>query len=270
MPQHATAVEQRGVDGHEQAVHVKDRQRVDQHVAALLRRSPTPVFLQHHGVGQQVAVRQHGALAAAGGAAGVQDGRQVIGPTLHRLLLVAAMRGALQQAAAAVVVQREHVARASLKGDLADPGEVAAAAHHHGRLGVADEVLDLGALVGRVQRQEGEARAQRGQVQDHGLDRFFHLHRHARRRTAGVRLDGQRGQQVGDHGAGAVEVAPRIAQAVVGLDGHGVQIGREGGAQGGEQVLVGHGGQARVDGQKRAGRFCRKAAMPSRCSALSA
>jgi hypothetical protein len=47
------AVEQRAVAGHEQAVHVEDRQRVDEHVA----RSPVPVALQHAGIAQQVAVR---------------------------------------------------------------------------------------------------------------------------------------------------------------------------------------------------------------------
>jgi hypothetical protein len=74
QPDHLAAVEQRRVDGHEQAVHMEDGQCVDQHVAL----SPSPVVLEHDRVGQQVAVRQHGALAAARGAAGVEDGSQVV------------------------------------------------------------------------------------------------------------------------------------------------------------------------------------------------
>ena len=71
--------------------------------------------------------------------------------------------------------------RAQGEGDFADPAKVAGAAHHHGGLGVADEVFDLGALVGGVERQEHVARAQRGQVQGHGFDGqiFFDLHGHA-------------------------------------------------------------------------------------------
>jgi hypothetical protein len=33
QPDHLAAIEQRAVNGHEQAVHVEDRQRVDEHVA---------------------------------------------------------------------------------------------------------------------------------------------------------------------------------------------------------------------------------------------
>jgi hypothetical protein len=33
QPDHLAAIEQRTMNGHEQAVHVEDRQRVDQHVA---------------------------------------------------------------------------------------------------------------------------------------------------------------------------------------------------------------------------------------------
>ncbi len=160
------------MDGHEQAVHVEDGQRVDQHVALL----PAPVRLQHARVAEHVAVREHGALAAPGGAAGVDDDRKVVGLAARRRVRVGVVRGALQQGAAAVLAQREHVARAGLEGDLADPAEVGRAAHHHGGLGVAHEVLDLAGLVGRVQRQVHVAAAQHGQVQDEVLDRLLHLH----------------------------------------------------------------------------------------------
>ena len=184
-------------------------------------------------------MREHGALAAAGGAAGVEDGGQVVGAAGHGLVLIAVVRGAIEQAAGAVVTQGEHMLRAQGEGDFADPAKVAGAAHHHGGLGVADEVFDLGALVGGVERQEHVARAQRGQVQGHGFDGFFDLHGHA---AAFGQLE--RCEQVGDAGAGAVQVAPGVVQrgAVCGggFDGGAVQVRREGGAQGAEEVLVAH------------------------------
>ena len=229
QPDHLAAVEQRAVDGHEQAMHVEDRQRVDQHVAFF----PAPVVLEHLRVGQQVAVREHRALAAPGGAAGVEDGGQVVRAPRHGHVPVAAMRGTLEQRAGAVVVQREHVAGAGLERDLADPAEVAGGAHDHGRLGVADEVFDLGALVGGVERQEDVAGAQRRQVQHHRFDRLVDLHRDAR-----AFGDLQRREQVGDHGRRAVQVAPGIDQAIGRLDGRGVQVLRKRRAQRGKEVLV--------------------------------
>jgi hypothetical protein len=58
---------------------------------------------------QQVAVREHGALAAPGGAAGVEDGRQVVGRAQRRRVPVGLLCGAVEQRAAAVVVEREDV-----------------------------------------------------------------------------------------------------------------------------------------------------------------
>ena len=105
-PDHLAAIDQRAVDGHKQAVHMEDGQRMQQHVAALLWRAPAPVALQHLGVGQQVAVRQHGPLAAPGRAAGVDDGGQVIGlDHCAGVCWRGTLRRALQQAAAAVIVQ---------------------------------------------------------------------------------------------------------------------------------------------------------------------
>ncbi len=201
-PDHRAAVEQRAVRGDEQAVHMEDRQRVDQHVARL----PAPVVLQRERVGKQVAVAQHRALAAPRGARGVEDRGQVVGRAPRWLVAVAVQRGALQQRAAAIVVEREHVRRAGLERDLRHPAETASGAHHHRRLGVADEVLDLGRLVGGVERQVDEPRAQHRQVQHQRLDRLLGLRRDA---AAGGQLE--RSQQVGDHRRAAVEVAPGVA-----------------------------------------------------------
>ncbi len=234
---------------HKQTVHVKDRQRVDQHIAPTVRpsgRRPAPVVLEHHGVGQQVAVREHRALAAPGGAAGVEDGGQIVGLPGRRRVAVAAMGGALEQAAGAVFVQGEHGLRTGLEGNLADPAEVLCAAHHHRRFGVADEIFDLGALVRGVQRQKHVPGAQGGQVEHRGLDRFLHLHRDARSRRQRKPFE-----QVGDHGGGAVEVAPRIPQAAAvvfdGFNRNAIEIGGERVAQGHEQI-GGIGGVGAVGG----------------------
>ena len=219
------------MDGDKQPVHMEDRQCVDEHIV----RAPTPVLLEHPRVAQQIAVREHGALAAARGAAGVQDGSQVIRLARHGLVFVAMVRSALQQAARAVIAERENVLRPRSKGDLRHPAKVARGAHHHGRFGVADEVFDLGALVGGVERQKDVACAQCGQVQQHGLDRLFHLHGDA---AALGQL--QRRQQVGNARAGLVQVAPGVVQRrAVGagsFDGRLAQVRRECGAQGAEQV----------------------------------
>lgn len=263
-PQHLAAVEQCTVQRDEEAVHVEDRQRVNEHVA----RRPAPVVLEHLGVRQQVAVREHRALAASGGAARVEDRGEVVGRLFRGRVLVAALRRHFEQRAGAVVVQREHVPRARRIGDGPDPRCIAAGAHHDRGLGVADEVFDLGALVGGVERQEHIARAQRREVQQHRLDGFFDLHRDAR-----ALLELERIEQVGDHRARAFEVAPRIEQAVVGLDCDAVEVGGKGRAQGGEQVGVGwllHRFVFEPVLQKFGVRLARKAAMPSRCSAESA
>ncbi len=89
------------------------------------------------------------------------------------------MGGTFEQTTRAVVIQGEHVLRAGLESNFADPAKVFAATHHYGGFGVANEVLNLSALVSRVQRQEHIARAQSGQLEHDGFHRLLHLHRHA-------------------------------------------------------------------------------------------
>jgi hypothetical protein len=101
------------VERDEEAVDVEDRQRVDQHVAAggvAARRPvpPAPEAVQHLGVREQVPVRELRALAAAGGAARVDDGREIVRGARPGGEIVVHLRGALEQAARAVVPEREH------------------------------------------------------------------------------------------------------------------------------------------------------------------
>ncbi|MPM57017.1 hypothetical protein SDC9_103834 [bioreactor metagenome] len=165
------------MDGDEQPVRMKDRQGVDQHVAALLARAPAPVLLEHESVREQIAMREHRSLAAPRGAAGVENGSQIVGLARHRRMLLVEAQRLLQQAAVLRFAQRKDMLRAAGRGHLCHPVRIAGRAHHHGGLGIADEIFDLGALVGGIERQEHMARPQCGQVQHQRLDRLFHLHR---------------------------------------------------------------------------------------------
>ena len=172
-PQHLAAIEQSTMNGDKKAVHVEDGQRVHQHVAF----TPAPVALQRDGVAEQVAVRQHGALAATRGAAGVEDRGEVVGLPGRRCMAIAVVCGTFQQTAAAIVVERENMFRAGLECDSRHPGEILVRTDHHARLGIADEIFDLTRLVGGVERQVDEAGAKHRQVQHQGLDRLLGLNR---------------------------------------------------------------------------------------------
>jgi hypothetical protein len=154
----------------------------------------------------------------------------------HNRVLVAAKTCPLQQRTGTVVVQGEHILRAGAESDLADPAEIARRTHHHRGLGIANKVFDFTTLVGGVQRQEYMASTQCRQIQQRSLDRLFHLHCDPRSRRETQPLE-----QIGQHGAGAVQVAPAVEQAVVGFDCDAVEIARECLAQGLEEVSVGAG-----------------------------
>ena len=205
-PDHLAAVEQRAVERDEQAVHVEDRQRVDQHVAVGCQpqyRFSTCAF------DEQVAVREHRALAAPGRAAGVEDGGQVVGAPLHG---TCARRSCSAARSSSVPLRSSSSVKTffvpALNASLLTQPKLLAWAHHHRRLGVADEVVDLGRLVGGVQRQVDMAGAQHGQVQHQRFDDSFGLHRDARRRRAA------RASRAGWRciARGAVEVAPGVEQ----------------------------------------------------------
>ena len=226
------------MNGHKQAVHMKNRQRVDQHIASAfwppgLR--PTPIILERERIAEHVAVREHRAFAATSCATGVEDGGQVIGLAHHGFVLVAVARSTVEQTARAVFVEGEDMLCARLERDLADPTKMSTAADHHRRLGVANEILNLGTLVSSVQWQKHIPGAQSSQVQDHGLNRFFDLHGHPTALWQVERL-----QQVGHHGRGAVEVLPAVAQAFIGFDCHRCQVCRKSGPQGRKEIVIAH------------------------------
>ncbi len=128
---------------------------------------------------------QHRPLAAPGRAARVEDRRQVVAAPRGRPMRVAEVAGALEQAAAAIVAQGEDVRRPGGERELRRPGEILGRADEDGRLGVAEEVADLVALVGGVERQVDVAGAQHRQVEEQRLDRLVDLHRDPARCAAG-------------------------------------------------------------------------------------
>ena len=222
--------------GDEEAVHVEDRQRMDQHVASA--RCASPSSLQGDGVREQVAVRQHRSLAAPGGAARVEDRGEVVARARRRRVAVGEVRRPFEQAAAAIVAEGEDEGRPGGEGELGRPDEILRRADEDGGLGVADEVADLVALVGGVERQVDVAGAQHGQVEEQRLDRFLDLHRDPARRRQVERIE-----QVGEHRRRPLEVAPGVDQAALDrLDGGAVKVARKAVAQGDEEVGVAGGG----------------------------
>jgi hypothetical protein len=143
--------------------------------------------------------------------------------------------GALEQAAAAVAAEAEHPAGAGGEGELRQPGEVLGRADQHARLGVAEEIAQLVALVGGVERQVDMAGAQHRQVEEKRLDRLLGLDGDPR---AGRQVE--RIEQVGEHRRGALDVTPGVAKRHLGdgLDRGGVEIVGEAGAEDREEIGV--------------------------------
>ena len=144
-------------------------------------------------------MRQHGALASARGAAGVQNSSQVVGILKHHLVLIFLMRSALKQGACSIVIQSEHMLRACFECNFADPSKIGSRTHHHRWLGVANEVFNFRTLVGGVERQKNITRSKCCQVEHDRLYRLLNLHRNA---TALGQV--QAIQQIGHHGTGPI------------------------------------------------------------------
>jgi len=247
-------------------MHVENRQRVQQHVVAagfaLLLEAPE--LVEHARVGGQIAVRQHRPLAAAGGARRVDDRRHVRAGPRHGGELVRERRRRLQQRAVSPLAERDHLRAAGLPRQRLQLGQPRRRADEDRRPHVVHEVRDLRRLVGSVQRHVGKASAQRRQVQHHRLGRLFDLHRDARRRAVGIGAGAEAGQPAGDARRAAAQVAPRVDEAVGGLDARRRRVARH--AAFDQRVEVAAFLHRPL---KFGGRRPRKAAMPSRWSSES-
>ena len=135
-----------------------------------------PGLAQRLGVRNEIAVGQHRALRAPGGAGGVEQGGEIVGVARDGLEGVGLAARRLGQASPAIGVEREH----ACPGRGRDRLEALVArrvADEDGGLGVAEEVLDLGRRVAGVERQEDPARPHRGEVEHDRLDRLLDLGR---------------------------------------------------------------------------------------------
>ena len=61
---------------------------------------------------------------------------------------------ALKQGALSIITERKDPLDAVLKSQLADPAEIRRATHHHCGCGIFEEVTNLAALVGGVEREK--------------------------------------------------------------------------------------------------------------------
>ncbi len=185
QPQHACTRQQRTVQRDEQAVHVIDRQRVQQRVAA----GEAPAVDQHRGVRREIAVRQHRALGAPGRSRRVEDRREIVGPG-HRVAEVRGLVARPVDELAAVGVQREH---RRVAGERRDHAEALGPADDHPRRRIGEEVRELRLLVADVERKVDEARAQAREVERNHLPVLVDLDGNA---IPG--LAARTGQRVGD------------------------------------------------------------------------
>ena len=175
--QHPRAGKERGMRRDKQPMHVKQRQHMQQDVTppCIAFRLESPEFVERGCVGCQIAMRQHRALAATSGARRIKERRQIVGCTLRRLTIVRKRRSYGQQRAVALLSQCHHVAAARRVRDRLDLRQSCRSAHDNGRLGVAQKIVELGALISGVQWYVDEPRPQRGQIQHQTLGRFLDL-----------------------------------------------------------------------------------------------
>ena len=168
---HRCTGEQRYVAGHEQAVGVVDRQGMDEHVV----RGEAPDILQGQCVRDEIVVRQHRSLGAARRARGIEDRSQIVSRPLHGLEGFRRIFGGIGQRSLTSCVQRFH-GTTDLRGDRRDPFALAWITDDQLRLGVADEVLQLGERVGCIQGEIHGAGPHGCKIQNHGLNRLLDLH----------------------------------------------------------------------------------------------
>ncbi len=147
---HLRGFEHGAVQGHKQAVDVINGQAVDKYVIGL----PTPKGSKGLGIGQQIAVAQHGALGPPRGARGVKNGREILrapGDGREDLPFRIELRsqGVEGEATTAVGVRCQRLWRGQ---------------HRHGRRGVGEEVGHFRRRIGGIEGHIAGARAKRRQV----------------------------------------------------------------------------------------------------------
>ena len=162
QPDHARAGEQRRVDRHEQAVGVVDRQHVEQHVGS--RRSPTPCAGS--------ARSRRGCRGSAWRpwrarwcprCRGSRPGRP---PSAAPSRTPRAQRAAASPSEPRPAASRVKSLALRAPASAGDAGRPLRIADDRRRLGVAEEVVELGQGIGGVERQVDRAQPQAGEVQN--------------------------------------------------------------------------------------------------------
>ena len=157
--------------GNEQAVHMKHRQRVQQHVAF----AEFPEVHQHPGVRSKVAVCDHRPFGASGRARSVDNHRGIVRLQLCGSEIVRSRACRAPQGTAAILVQGDdaRAAAAQFLHQLC----CLRPAHDHPGLGISEKVRQLAALVCSIERQIYQPRAQAAEIQEQRRGGFLHLHR---------------------------------------------------------------------------------------------
>ncbi len=194
---HRGAGQKNDVRCNEEAMRVEDREGVDQPVVG----REAPILAKRGGVRQEVVMRQHRALGPAGRAGRVEDGGEVIRTAIGVGEIRRLAPGKVDQRAATLLVERFDLG-AAIGGMLRNPLLRAWGADDKPRLGIAEEIVQLGKRIGRVERKIDGARAKTGEIEHQRLGALLHLHRHpiARAHPQGV-----------EHGSDASRILQHVA-----------------------------------------------------------
>ena len=154
----------------EKPVRVEDGQRVQQHVI----RGKAPAVDQRLCVRKKVRLRQHRPLRPPRRAGCVEEGGKVILLPPGGVKAVGLVGGGFGEAARAIGGQGHQLRVQPLdhRAQIVGLGRIA---HHQLRARVLDEIGQLVAGIGRVQRQEDDAGLHAGRVQGQRLGGFLHL-----------------------------------------------------------------------------------------------
>jgi hypothetical protein len=227
--QHRPAGEQQRVRRDEEPVGVEHRERVDEHVVA----REAPVVDEGERIRGKVVVRQHRALGAPRCPGRVEDGGEVLGAARDVREGVARTGRGLRHSATPVGAEGHRVGDAGLRGDRDERRHAARVAHEHPRLGVAEEVRDLGRRVGGVEGQEHRPGAHAAEVEEDDLDALLDLDG-----DAVPRPDPEADEGVGVAAGAALHLAVGDHRCVGGLD---AARARAGAARADEvEEVVGH------------------------------
>ena len=124
-------------------------------------------------------MRQHRAFRAAGRAGRVEDRGEIVARAGHVRELAGLRLGKIEQRTVRVRAQCLHCRDAELMGHGGEGTLFLRRADDDARLGVPDEVFELGERVASVERQVRRASAKAGEIEHDGVGGFLDLHRHA-------------------------------------------------------------------------------------------